>query len=156
MSHTSVEVASEDLKVRVLDISGCRSSLSLCSTRQVWIIIALWIPCVLGEGQHWAGDEGIEWLCAWMLLTALDACSAVRVLQEGKVLSRSSIALCLQKDFVVQCLRGKEGGNDGVIRAKLPKSHFHLISVSLCYLYISLSVSFIWQKWESWKEMGRF
>lgn len=108
ISCAGVEVANDCLKMRVLDTSGCRISLSLCSTRQVchlnyyFHLNSMW--------SQWRANTELGWgywlaLFLWTLLTALGACRAVRVLQEGKVLSRGSVAACLQKDsFVVQCL----------------------------------------------------
>lgn len=87
-SCAGVDVASDNLKMRMSDTSGCRSSLSLLST---WQVCHMNYPpfCVVSvKCQHW-GDEGIDCSVPMELLTALDACTAVRVLQEGKVLSRN-------------------------------------------------------------------
>lgn len=59
MSCAGVEVASDNLKMRMPDSSGCRSSLSLLSTRQVCHLNYPPFCVVSVKCQHWAGDEGI-------------------------------------------------------------------------------------------------
>lgn len=138
MSCAGVEVASDNLKMRMPDSSGCRSSLSLLSTRQVCHLNYPPFCVVSVKCQHWAGDEGIA--CSVPMDApyspgCLHCCQSPAGRKGAEQELRTP---CLQKDPpVVQCLRGKEGGNDGVIRAKLPKSHFHLILVSLLFLYSS-------------------
>lgn len=69
------------------------------------------------------------------------------------MLSRKlSNSVCLKKNtlmsspFAVQPLRDKEGGNGGVITARLPKSHFPLILVFLSAAFICVFLTLLFNR----------